>query len=264
MASVEITSEAGIPSVTLEDLEEFHKSHFGSSTKAVFSVKATPIENTEEIAQEDDLGYYPDGARRTLTDEQVAMFRHSEIYSIQRKRQLQKENLEAENEFNYSQAGLGEPQSTRPDQSEDPTFDLPEQNLDNFMKHYVPGGKNRCDFHAAEEDTSANVMDFAGPDQINRGNITGTRKRRKPDHDEKRPDYHNTTSRRQARELDDAVADVGCLDYGEESTVVQSIETKIERIKVDYADHDETTDPVIKQEIDPPKEGRKIWWPTIG
>ena len=39
-----------------------------------------------------DLGYYPDGAKRTLTDEQIAMFRHSEIYSIIRARQVKREN----------------------------------------------------------------------------------------------------------------------------------------------------------------------------
>lgn len=29
-----------------------------------------------------DLGYYEDGTRRTLTDEQIAMFRHSEIQRL--------------------------------------------------------------------------------------------------------------------------------------------------------------------------------------
>ena len=36
----------------------------------------------------DGLGYYPDGVKRTLTDEQIAMFRHSEIHSLLRARQL--------------------------------------------------------------------------------------------------------------------------------------------------------------------------------
>ncbi|KAK5146580.1 hypothetical protein LTR04_001013, partial [Oleoguttula sp. CCFEE 6159] len=31
---------------------------------------------------DDDLGYYPDGVKRTLTDEQIAIFRHSEIQAI--------------------------------------------------------------------------------------------------------------------------------------------------------------------------------------
>lgn len=36
--------------------------------------------------EEDDLGYYPDGVKRTLTDEQIAMFRHSEIQALLRER----------------------------------------------------------------------------------------------------------------------------------------------------------------------------------
>jgi hypothetical protein len=52
---------------------------------------------TEEYYDEadDGLGYYPDGTKRTLTDEQIAMFRHSEIQAILRKRRLQKENGES-------------------------------------------------------------------------------------------------------------------------------------------------------------------------
>jgi hypothetical protein len=43
---------------------------------------------------DDGLGYYPDGTKRTLTDEQIAMFRHSEIHAMLRKRRLRKENGE--------------------------------------------------------------------------------------------------------------------------------------------------------------------------
>jgi len=41
---------------------------------------------------DDGLGYYADGVKRTLTDEQVAMFRHSEIQAILRKRRRTREN----------------------------------------------------------------------------------------------------------------------------------------------------------------------------
>jgi hypothetical protein len=53
----------------------------------------------EQIYDGDDgLGYYDDGAKRTLTDEQIAMFRHSEIHKIllQRRRRLEDgESLES-------------------------------------------------------------------------------------------------------------------------------------------------------------------------
>lgn len=52
---------------------------------------------TEEALDDDGLGYYPDSVKRTLTDEQVAIFRHSEIQTILRERrqlQLQQEDEE--------------------------------------------------------------------------------------------------------------------------------------------------------------------------
>lgn len=43
------------------------------------------MEEEDCYAEEDDgLGYYDDGVKRTLTDEQIAMFRHSEIESLLR------------------------------------------------------------------------------------------------------------------------------------------------------------------------------------
>jgi len=55
--------------------------------------EAQVVEGYYEEA-DDGLGYYPDGTKRTLTDEQIAMFRHSEIQAILRKRRLRKENGE--------------------------------------------------------------------------------------------------------------------------------------------------------------------------
>lgn len=41
----------------------------------------------EEGEDDDGLGFYPDGVKRTLTDEQIAMFRHSELQKLQRARE---------------------------------------------------------------------------------------------------------------------------------------------------------------------------------
>lgn len=38
----------------------------------------------EDDEDEDGLGYYPDGVKRTLTDEQIDMFRHSETQALRR------------------------------------------------------------------------------------------------------------------------------------------------------------------------------------
>jgi hypothetical protein len=40
---------------------------------------------------DDGLGYYPDGVKRTLTDEQIEMFRHSELHAIERKKAKEEE-----------------------------------------------------------------------------------------------------------------------------------------------------------------------------
>ncbi len=41
--------------------------------------------------EEDDLGYYEDGVKRTLTDEQIEMFTHSEMEQLRREERLQRE-----------------------------------------------------------------------------------------------------------------------------------------------------------------------------
>jgi len=63
--------------VTIDNLVEFHASHFHGS--------ALPNKAPEDFweEQEDDgLGYYEDGTKRTLTDEQIAIFRHSEVQDL--------------------------------------------------------------------------------------------------------------------------------------------------------------------------------------
>lgn len=45
----------------------------------------------EDGEEEDDLGYYPDGVKRTLTDEQIRIFRHSEIHALRREKELAEE-----------------------------------------------------------------------------------------------------------------------------------------------------------------------------
>ncbi|PLB50695.1 hypothetical protein P170DRAFT_425010 [Aspergillus steynii IBT 23096] len=85
-----------IPSVTLEDLEAFQAKHFPGSaqTPAIQGPYDETVDHQlEEYEDEDDLGYYPDGVKRTLTDEQIRIFRHSEIHSLLREKQLREEAL---------------------------------------------------------------------------------------------------------------------------------------------------------------------------
>jgi hypothetical protein len=87
--------------VAQDDLRAFHAQHFPHAPASEHILHGTEPaaeaaeEYYEDYYEEDDgLGYYPDGTKRTLTDEQIAMFRHSEIHATLRKRQLRKENGE--------------------------------------------------------------------------------------------------------------------------------------------------------------------------
>lgn len=83
----------------------FHEAHFGKAALDAFARdflspdKAQPHDEAQhddkeedfydeeyyyEHEEDDGLGYYPDGVKRTLTDDQIAMFRHSELQALQR------------------------------------------------------------------------------------------------------------------------------------------------------------------------------------
>ncbi|KAJ5538991.1 hypothetical protein N7513_007323 [Penicillium frequentans] len=82
-----------IPTVTLEDLQAFQVQHFPGHE--IVSAPADEPEY-EDVGDDEDLGYYPDGVKRTLTDEQIRIFRHSEIHSLLRVRQLEQDDVEYE------------------------------------------------------------------------------------------------------------------------------------------------------------------------
>ncbi|KAI0103519.1 hypothetical protein F4814DRAFT_452867 [Daldinia grandis] len=87
------------PEVSQEEIGFFHDAHFSLAATKLFNVQFLRPENVqdkqdeyqfyeeyEEYYEENDdgLGYYPDGVKRTLTDEQIAIFRHSEIEALRR------------------------------------------------------------------------------------------------------------------------------------------------------------------------------------
>ncbi|KAI1392825.1 uncharacterized protein F4822DRAFT_426029 [Hypoxylon trugodes] len=88
-----------VPQVSQAEIESFHDAHFSNASIGHFDFQFFRPENAEgnsqyyeeneeyyeEYYEEDDgLGYYPDGVKRTLTDEQIAIFRHSEIEALRR------------------------------------------------------------------------------------------------------------------------------------------------------------------------------------
>ncbi|KAJ3539340.1 hypothetical protein NM208_g5528 [Fusarium decemcellulare] len=94
--SNEVTPEVGyeIPDVSKDDLFAFHEAHFSHAAISSFgSTFVSPPDQehcqddaTYDLWEEDDdgLGYYPDGAKRTLTDEQIEIFRHSELEALRK------------------------------------------------------------------------------------------------------------------------------------------------------------------------------------
>ncbi len=73
------------------DILAFHEAHFSRDAVDHFDsnflrpgqpsdVQPGPGPEGYDAEEDDDgLGYYPDGVKRTLTDEQIAIFRHSEM-----------------------------------------------------------------------------------------------------------------------------------------------------------------------------------------
>ncbi|KAK0729308.1 hypothetical protein B0T21DRAFT_350217 [Apiosordaria backusii] len=91
-----------VPTISQADMIAFHEQHFAQFATDHFHSQflrptldsQVPITSTEpeeeyyyEEEEDDGLGYYPDGVKRTLTDEQIAIFRHSELEALRRGKQ---------------------------------------------------------------------------------------------------------------------------------------------------------------------------------
>ncbi|KAI6081576.1 hypothetical protein F4821DRAFT_249032 [Hypoxylon rubiginosum] len=111
MMSVALQTPGGlfqVPEVSQAEIASFHDAHFSHAAVQSFDTQFFHSERAqdddqnyeeyEEYYEEEDdgLGYYPDGVKRTLTDEQIAIFRHSEIESLRRaKAKADKDRLES-------------------------------------------------------------------------------------------------------------------------------------------------------------------------
>jgi len=89
--------ETSAPQVSQDELVAFYQAHFSDAAVSQFretflrpadGSQAQNGDEYDEDWEEDDLGYYDDGVKRTLTDEQIEIFRHSELRELQR--QLEK------------------------------------------------------------------------------------------------------------------------------------------------------------------------------
>ena len=185
--------------------------------------------------EDDDLGYYPDGVKRTLTDDQIAMFRHSEIYSILRERQVRKENLEAEG-GEESESMISQPeQLVKATASSDEEGEV---RSDGEVRDAL-ATISEAVFHHVENTQAGKKRKLADTD-------TGYGYGRK---------YASRSARGFVRELDSATAQDQVLDYGEEPPTVCGAK-----------EFEPATTQAVGQERETrarPSEGKKIWWPII-
>ncbi|KAL2798107.1 hypothetical protein BJX66DRAFT_296477 [Aspergillus keveii] len=101
-------STAQVPLVTPEDLQRFQAQHFPNTGNIQGPEPAhESYDDNVDYDDDDGLGYYPDGVKRTLTDEQIRIFRHSEIHAILRERQIKQENEEYDRRVSEQAGDLG-------------------------------------------------------------------------------------------------------------------------------------------------------------
>ncbi|CAD0091461.1 unnamed protein product, partial [Aureobasidium mustum] len=210
-----------IPSVT---------EHFSGLSSEPSNSREAHVEVDENL-DDDGLGYYADGVKRTLTDDQIAMFRHSEIQTLLRERRRRREVSESETSHDIpSKPAQPVGDTSPPDTAEDTV-----------------------------RQRSASSSDSQG---------LGKRKwQRFIDTSETNPEY--LTHRRIARELDEQKASSIDLAYGDEDSTYpvaekQSRDTSISQTGRKEISYDDAHEPVPAQPHSKPSQTPKFIWPTLG
>lgn len=214
---------------------------------------------------EDDLGYYPNGNKRTLTDDQIAMFRHSEIYAILRERQVRKENREADGEYGLENTLPFEHDSdARLQARSDVDHDgatltnkendrAPLYNTEQVLDDVTDKPSEQHDYsHNPNDSRSITLADETRREEV----LVPKGKRKRHVRDTGDVPDKGYTSRRLARELDSVVSTDQILDYGDEPT---EKDTSTQR----RPEHLCTGSTLRQGEETDSLQGKKIWWPVI-
>ena len=189
---------------------------------------------TTAECDEDLLGYYSNGTKRTLTDEQIAMFRHSEIQTILRMQRQRRDN----------QCSVDETKSCNP-RSENGDWEFREVEIKQDCAHLA----GNIDYDDIEDE----VMDDGEDDEEEYARFLETERkemelaaaeRQRKAHHGDVDDSRKTSTRRKVRELDAVAGGYDVLDYGDDSPIMA-----------------ETTKSQVPAPVN--KVGKKIWWPEI-
>lgn len=210
----------------------FHDKHFASLSAGTSNRQHDAHVDHEEKYGDDDLGYYPDGVKRTLTDDQIAMFRHSEIQTLLRERRRKRENSEGDGETSHdaSTDTIKPVGDTRPPATADDT--VRQRSASTSGSQGV--GKRKW-------------QRFIEPSELN------------PEH---------LTHRRIARELDEQKASSIDLAYGdeEESTYSATTAKRLGAISRTEDRREQVTydEPAPAQSSSKNPRNPKFMWPTLG
>jgi hypothetical protein len=143
-------------------LKQFHADHFtGQPIPNLSSVSAPGTQGADPEAgqrgekYEDGLGYYEDGVKRTLTDEQIEMFRHSEI---ERLRAQKRRDVEMKDEKRSRSADAEEERdnkrSTRPEA-------IDRNSLSNGRAGAISAkGKRKAHFDEPQGENAEVILDY--------------------------------------------------------------------------------------------------------
>jgi hypothetical protein len=179
----------------------------------------------------DELGWYSDGVKRTLTDEQIAMFRHTEFEQLMRKRRLQAEDEDEDDDEDdsYEPPGPDMPilHAPRPDSPVSDASSLEAELFTNVIAPQPKTSKTRTRQKKKNKKLRNNQSESApskAPPLSPRSRRRQTevpydqRNKRKWENyiDDEDPIHGSMTHRRLVRELDGQQSDSVAIDYGDD------------------------------------------------
>ena len=245
-----------------DDLRTFRSQHFGHPESPALRIAGSNAQvsshhNAQSLQDDDDgLGYYPDGVKRTLTDEQIAMFRHSEIYSLLREKRLQTErDGHSEEHQDVHVLEVSEPSTSGQDESVNCQVEAPQERPPSRQDR-EPFEHERMDEEADIEGDDEEYIRFLVDERKQQISDAGRKKRKRHEDHQGRAKGQDWTHRRATRELDILKADETLLTYDDEP-IEKATETR-------PAHGPERESPSQNKQQPFASVGRKIWWPSIG
>ncbi|KAF1949472.1 hypothetical protein CC80DRAFT_555355 [Byssothecium circinans] len=202
--------ELQLPTVTVDDLRLFHAKHFPHAPLPTLYLHGSEEDSEAALGdveydyedEDDGLGHYDDGVKRTLTDEQIAMFRHTEIQTILRERRRRLEEGEPLTSILNPRSASGFPEipikperTTSPTPSSDQGEPMSISSDDEVKVHPEPAEKPKQQWTAISAKSRAKN---ARNRQKNRKNYRARKKE-----EQKKKDQEMWERERQAEESDE-------------------------------------------------------------